>query len=139
MALHLRRTYLSGWFGGVLLVCIAAINAWSGTDKTVADLEGSRPAAASLYHRPRAVHLYHYDKTEVDLAVPLAQQAPEEQRPARHPGTLLAPTAGSGTPPTPTPGRGTFPAPTADPGTSPAPFPVPTNLSPRGPLSEGER
>lgn len=87
----IRSTYLSGWFGGVLLVCLAATTVWSGTDRTVVDLERSRPEAASRYHRPRAVHLYHYDKTEVDLAAPLAQQSPEEQRAPQRPGTLPPP------------------------------------------------
>ena len=109
MSTPIGSTCLSGWFGCVLLVCIATTNAWSDTDKTIVDLERGRPEAASRYHRPRAAHLYHYDKTEVDLAVPLAQQAPEEQRPAQRPGTLTAPA------------------------------PVPTTISPRGPLPDGGR
>ncbi len=109
MSTYIHSTCLSSWFGCVLLVCIATTNAWSDTDKTVVDLERSRPGAASRYHRPRAAHLYHYDKTEVDLAVPLAQQSPEEQRPAQHPGTL-----------------------------TPA-APVQTDISPRGPLPDGGR
>src|SRR5215813_12859913 len=38
MATHLRITCLSSWFVCVLLVCIAATNAWSDTDKTIVDL-----------------------------------------------------------------------------------------------------
>jgi hypothetical protein len=84
---HLRHTCLSGCLGCVLLLCIAATNTWSETDKTIVDLERGRPEAASRYHRPRAAHLYHYDKTEVDLAVPLAQPS-EAQRAPQRPGTL---------------------------------------------------
>lgn len=109
MSTPIGSTCLSGWFGGVLLVCITATTAWGDTDKTAVDLERSRPEAASRYHRPRAAHLYHYDKTEVDLAVPLAQQSPEEQRAPQRPGTL------------------------------PPPAPAPTDISPRGPLPDGGR
>ena len=91
MSTPIRSTCLSSWFGGVLLVCCVATTAWSDTDKTVVDLERSRPEAASRYHRPRAAHLYHYDKTEVDLALPLAPQSPEEQRAPQRPGTLPPP------------------------------------------------
>ena len=91
MSTHIGRTCLSGWFGGVLLVCLASTTAWSDTDKTVVDLEHGRPEAASRYHRPRATHLYHHDKTEVDLALPLAPQSPEEQRAPQRPGTLPLP------------------------------------------------
>ena len=109
MSTHLRSTCRRGWFGCVLVVCMAATNAWSDTDKTVVDVERSRPGAASGYHGPRAAHLYHYDKTEVDLALPVVPQSPEAQRPSQHPGTL------------------------------PAALPVPPNLSPRGPLPDGGR
>jgi hypothetical protein len=109
MSTPIRSMYLSGWFGGILLVCIAATTAWSNSDKTVVDLEHGRPEAASRYHRPRAAHLYHSDKTEVDLAAPLAPQSPEEQRAPQRPGTL------------------------------PPPAPVPTNIPPRGPLPDGGR
>jgi len=91
MSTHLRSTCRSSWFGCVLLVCMAATTAWSDTDKTVVDLQRGRLEAAFRYHRPRAVHLYHYDKTEVDLAVPLAPRLPEEQRPSERPGTLTPP------------------------------------------------
>ena len=100
MSTPTRNTYLSGWFVCVLLVCIAATNAWSDTDKTDVDLERGRPEAASRYHRPRAAHLYQYDKTEVDLAVPLVQQPPEEPRASQRPGTLT-PSAPAPTPPPP--------------------------------------
>ena len=119
MSTHRRSTCLSGWLGCVFLLCIAMTNAWSDTDKSIVDLERARPEAASRYHRQRAAHLYQYDKTELDLAVPLAQQSPEEQRPAARPGTLIPPAPG--------------------PGTLPPTFPVPTNISPRGPLPEGGR
>jgi len=100
MSTPIRSTCLSGWFVCVLLVCIAVPNAWSDTDKTVVDLERGRPEAASRYHRPRAAHLYHYDQTAVDLAVPLAQQPPEEPRASQRPGTLT-PAAPAPTPPPP--------------------------------------
>ena len=109
MSIPIRRTCLRAWFGGVLLVCMATTTAWSDTDKTAVDLERGRPEAASRYHRPRAVPLYHSDKTEVDLAVPLAQQSPEAQRAPQRPGTL------------------------------PPAAPVPTNISPPGPLPDGGR
>ena len=90
----------SGWLVCILLVCIATTNAWSDTDKTDVDLERGRPEAASRYHRPRAAHLYQYDKTTVDLAVPLVQPAPEEPRASQRPGTLT-PSAPAPTPPPP--------------------------------------
>jgi len=112
MSTSIRSTCLSGWFVCVLLVCIAVPNAWSDTDKTDVDLERGRPEAASRYHRPRAAHLYQYDKTVVDLAVPLAQPSPEEgpegpaptqsrqPRALQRPGTLT-PAAPAPTPPPP--------------------------------------
>ena len=99
MSTPIRSTCLSGWFVCVLLVCVAVPNAWSDTDKTVVDLERGRPEAASRYHRPRAAHLYYYDKTEVDLAVPLAQQPSEAQRTPQRPGTLPPATPAPTTPP----------------------------------------
>ena len=59
-----------------LLVCIASTTAWSDSDKTIVDLERGLPEAPSRYHRPRAAHLYQYDKTEVDLAVPSHSNLP---------------------------------------------------------------
>jgi len=97
---HLRHTCLSGCFGCVLLLCIAATNTWGETDKTIVDLERGRPEAASRYHRPRAEHLYQYDKTEVDLAVPLTQQPSEAPRASQRPGAL---TPAAPAPPTPPP------------------------------------
>ena len=73
-------------------LCLARVHclypAWSDSDKTVVDLERGRPEAASRYHRPRAAHLYQYDKTEVDLAVPLPPQPAEGQRGSQRPATL---------------------------------------------------
>lgn len=109
MSTPIRRTCLSAWFGGILLVCIAATTAWSDTDKTAVDLERGRPEAASRYHRPRAAHLYHSDQTEVDLAVAPVPQPPGAQPAPQRPGTL------------------------------PPPAPVPTSISPRGPLPDGGR
>ena len=111
---HLRHICLSGCFGCILLLCIVAINAWSETDKTIVDLERGRPEAASRYHRPRAAHLYQYDKTEVDLATPLAQQPAEAQRAPQRPGTL--------TPAVPAP-----------------PLPAPPPPPPQTPLPDGGR
>jgi hypothetical protein len=91
-----------------LLICIASTIAWSDSDKTIVDLERGRPEAPSRYHSPRAAHLYQYDKTEVDLAVPLSQQAPEAQQGAQRPATLPAPVSPPTTPSpqTPPPGGG---------------------------------
>lgn len=44
--------------------------AWSATDKTIVDLETSRPFSSARYHRPRGAQSYTYDKTEIDLAQP---------------------------------------------------------------------
>ena len=38
--------------------------------EAIVDLERGLPEAPSRTHRPRVAHLYQYDKTEVDLAVP---------------------------------------------------------------------
>jgi hypothetical protein len=40
---------------------------------TEVDLQYGRPEAASRYNRPRQVHRYEFDETEVDLAVPISQ------------------------------------------------------------------
>jgi hypothetical protein len=103
MSTHIRTLCLSGWFVCVLLVCIAATNASSDTDKTIVDLERGRPEAASRYHRPRAAHLYQYDKTEIDLAAPLAQQPAEAQPASQRPGTLAPAAPAPTTPPPQTP------------------------------------
>jgi hypothetical protein len=104
--LHCASFY--GWCLGLLVVCLAWSNAWSDTDKTIVDLERGQPEAAARYHRPRAVHQYQYDKTEVDLATPLAQQPAEEPRAAQRPATLTPPAPASPTPPAsaPLPGGG---------------------------------
>ena len=103
-----RSILLSAWFICALLVCIASTTAWSDSDKTIVDLERGLPEAPSRYHRPRAAHLYQYDKTEVDLAVPLPQQPAEEQRGSQRPATLPAPMPAPTTPPpqAPLPGGG---------------------------------
>ena len=105
---HTRNTLLRAWFLCALLVCIASTTTWSGSDKTIVDLERGLPEAPSRYHRPRAAHLYQYDKTEVDLAVPLPQQPVEEQRGSQRPATLPAPMPAPTTPPSqaPLPGGG---------------------------------
>src|SRR5262249_13871785 len=69
-----RNIFLSTCLVCVLYLCITSPIAWSDSDKTNVDLERGRPEAASRYHRPRAAQLYQYDKTQVDLAVPLPQQ-----------------------------------------------------------------
>lgn len=109
MSTHPQGLCLGAWFLCAWLVCIASTTAWSDSDKTIVDLERGRPEAASRYHRPRSAHLYQYDKTEVDLAVPLPPQPAEEQRGSQRPATLSAPT------------------------------PAPTTLPPQAPLPEGGR
>ena len=108
MPTRARNILLSAWFLCALLMCIASTTAWSDSDKTDVDLERGRPEAPSRYHRPRAAHLYQYDKTEVDLAVPLPPQPAEEQRGAQRPATLPAPVPAPTTPPpqAPLPGGG---------------------------------
>ena len=90
MSTHTRNICLGVWFICALLVCIVSTTAWSD------------------YHRPRAAHLYQYDKTEVDLAIPLPQQSTEEHRGAQRPATLPAPMPAPTTPPSqaPLPGGG---------------------------------
>ena len=108
VATHARNIVLSACFLCALLVCIASTTAWSDSDKTIVDLQRGLPEAPSRYHRPRAAHLYQYDKTEVDLAVPLPQQPAEEQRGSQRPATLPAPMPAPTTPPpqAPLPGGG---------------------------------
>ena len=89
---------LCNWCICMLVVCMASTNAWSDTDKTTVDLERGQPEATSRYHRPRAVHRYQYDKTEVDLATPLAQQASEDKSAPQRPATLAPPVSAPTTP-----------------------------------------
>ena len=105
---HTRSFCLGAWFICALFVCMASTTAWSDSDKTIVDLQRGLPEAPSRYHRPRAAHLYQYDKTEVDLAIPLPQQPAEEQRGAQRPATLPAPMPAPTTPPSqaPLPGGG---------------------------------
>ena len=99
MPTHTRGVCLGAWLFCALLVCMASTTAWSDSDKTIVDLQRGLPEAPSRYHRPRAAHLYQYDKTEVDLAVPLPQQPAEEQRGSQRPATLPAPMPAPTTPP----------------------------------------
>jgi len=78
---------------------MASTTAWSDWDKTKVDLQRGLPEAPSLYHRPRAAHLYQYDKTEVDLAVPLARQPAEAPSESQRPATLPASVPALTTPP----------------------------------------
>src|SRR5215510_8937713 len=105
---HICSICLGAWFICALLVCMASTTAWSDSDKTIVDLQRGLPEASSRYHRPRAAHLYQWDKTEVDLGVPLPQQSTEEQQGPQRPATLLAPMPAPTTPPSqaPIPGRG---------------------------------
>jgi hypothetical protein len=98
VSLRTRNLFLGAWFVCALLVCIASTTVWSDSDKTIVDLERGRPEAPSRYHRPRAAHLYQYDKTEVDLAVPLPQQPTEAQHNVQRPATLPAPISPPTTP-----------------------------------------
>jgi hypothetical protein len=43
---------------------------------TEVDLQYDRLEAASRYRQPRQVHRYEFDKTEVDLAVPVSRPQP---------------------------------------------------------------
>jgi hypothetical protein len=102
---HTRDSLLRAWCMCVLLVCMASTIAWSDSDKTIVDLPRGLPEASSRYHRPRAAHLYQYDKTEVDLATPLPPQPAEAQRGSQRPATLTAPLPAPPAPPqTPPPG-----------------------------------
>lgn len=103
---HIRSIFLGAWFVCALFVCITSTTAWSDWDKTIVDLERGRPEAPSRYHRPRAAHLYQYDKTEVDLAMPLPQQPAEAQRGVQRPTTLPAPLSPPNTPSPQTPPAG---------------------------------
>ena len=108
MSITTRNILLRTCFSCALLVCIASTTAWSDSDKTIVDLERGLPQAPSRYHRPRAAHLYQYDKTEVDLAIPLPRPPAEEQRGAQRPATLPAPMPAATAPPSqaPLPGGG---------------------------------
>jgi hypothetical protein len=88
---HTRNSLRGAWFVCVFFVCMASTTAWSDSDKTIVDLQRGLPEAPSRYHRPRAAHLYQYDKTEMDLAAPLPQQPAEAQRGSQRPATLTAP------------------------------------------------
>ena len=107
MSTRARRICLGAWCVCALLVCMASTTAWSDWDKTKVDLQRGLPEAPSLYHRPRAAHLYQYDKTEVDLAVPLPRQPAEAPSESQRPATLPAPMPAPTTPPSQAPlGRG---------------------------------
>ena len=99
MSTPTRNIFLSAWFVCALLVCITSTTVWSDSDKTIVDLQRGLPDAPSRYHRPRAEQRYQYDKTEVDLAVPLTQQPPEEQRASQRPATPTPPAPAPANPP----------------------------------------
>lgn len=84
----------------MLVVCMTSLHAWSDTDKTIVDLERGQPEAPSRYHRPWAVHHYEYDKTDVDLATPLARPSVHDRGTPQRPATL-APTVPGPLPPAP--------------------------------------
>ena len=90
MSTHARSLCLGVWCICALFVCIASTTAWSDWDKTKVDLQRGLPEAPSRYYRPRAEHLYQYDKTEVDLAVPLVRQPGEAPSDTQRPATLPA-------------------------------------------------
>ena len=98
MSTHTRSICLGAWFICALLVCMVSTTAWSDSDKTIVDLQRGQPEAPSRYHRPRAAHLYQYDKTEVDLATPLPPQSAEEPRDVQRPATLPSPMSPPTTP-----------------------------------------
>ena len=79
------RTLRRGHYlrGGLLLLVLWCGACTGGQSKTLpipstarpteVDLQYGRPIAASRYQRPRQVHRYEFDKTEVDLAVPISR------------------------------------------------------------------
>ena len=88
MFTHVRRSCLGAWCLCVVLVCLVATTAWSDSDKTTVDLQRGLPEAPSRYYRPRAAQLYQYDKTRVDLAVPLPRPPGEAPSESHRPATL---------------------------------------------------
>ena len=78
---------------------MASTIAWSDWDKTKVDLQRGLPEAPSRYYRPRAEHLYHYDKTEIDLALPIPRQPAEPPSDSQRPATLPVPVPALTTPP----------------------------------------
>jgi len=82
---------LGACFFYVVLVCLVPTTTWADFDKTIVDLQRGRPEAASRYYRPRAAQLYRWDKTEVDLGVPLPPPPVQEQRGSKYPSLLPGP------------------------------------------------
>jgi hypothetical protein len=85
-----HQQYLGSWLLLVLLCSGACTGVREAPetpphyfDKTEVDLEYGRPEAASRYHTPRGVQHYTSDKTDTDLATPLA--TPPEQEDRRNP------------------------------------------------------
>jgi hypothetical protein len=75
-----RTAYLYSLLLWGAICCIPSPSAWGNTDKTIVDLERGQPEAASRYARPRGAILYHFDKTEMDLATPLSELPNGEDR-----------------------------------------------------------
>src|SRR5262252_9631427 len=100
---HARRSCLGAWCLCAVLVCMVATTAWSDSDKTTVDLQRGLPEAPSRYYRPRAAQLYQYDKTRVDLAVPLPRPPVEAPSESQRPATLPTPVPVLPTPPSQVP------------------------------------
>ena len=80
-----------------IVLCLGGGWAWGETDKSSVDLERGPAALAARYARPRGAQVYRYDKTELDVATPLTEQANEV------PGTRSSPNSTSEVTPTPAP------------------------------------
>lgn len=93
-----RNARLQGWCGCLVLLSCLCTSAWGDTDKTIVDLEISKPRVTSNYHRPRWARQYTYDGTEVDLVVP-------RPSPATAPEPPVTPLPDTPVPPEPAPGE----------------------------------
>jgi len=88
-----RNARLQGWCGCLVLLGALYANPWDTTDKTIVDLEISKPRVTSKYHRPRWARQYTYDGTEVDLAVPRPSPATTTEQPVTPLPDATAPSA----------------------------------------------
>jgi hypothetical protein len=88
-----RNARLQGWCGCLVLLSCLGANAWGDTDKTIVDLEISKPRVTSNYHRPKWARQYTYDGTEIDLVVPRPSPAPDTEQPVTPLPNTTAPSA----------------------------------------------
>ena len=96
-----RHARLQGWCGCLMLLGSLFANPWDTTDKTIVDLEISRPRVTSNFHRPRWARKYIHDGTDVDLAVPRPSPATATEPPVTPLPDASAPPAPVETPPPP--------------------------------------